>query len=115
MLDLPTGVGSVRDMNNSTYRTFDSSIWEQVGEETYEKRYTAAIKKGLEPCTICGRGVAEGRGWGVLAVNGGDFLAVDQWDSWETDQTVDHAGDMGFWLLGPECGKRIPSEYRKEQ
>lgn len=115
MVDIPTGVGNNGYMSNSTtYSTHSASIWTEVGEETYEKRYAAAQKKELEPCTICGRGVAEGKGFLVMAINGGEFLATDQWEAWEADKNVDHAGDMGYWILGSECGKKIPADYRKQ-
>lgn len=99
---------------NSTYNTHEAAIWDEVGAETYEKRYLSAQNKGLEPCTICGRGVAEGKGFLVMAVNGGQFLEAQQWDAWEADTTVNHAGDMGYWILGSECGKKIPANFRKE-
>lgn len=66
-----------------------------------------ARKAGLEPCTICGRGVKPGNGWVIEVVNGGADIAhpglgVDQNDP----------GYMGCWVLGPECGKKIPREFR---
>jgi hypothetical protein len=101
-------------MENSTYSTHSAPIFNEIGEETYEKRYASAQNKGLEPCTICGRGVAEGKGFLVMGINGGDFLAADQWEAWEADTNADHAGDMGYWILGSECGKKIPADYRKQ-
>ncbi len=92
---------------------YETNIWDNMDDDAYTRNSQLADKRGLLPCTMCGRGVSDGKGWLVFAVNGGgNFLSVQQWPAWESDKTVNHAGDMGYWLLGPECGKKLPKAYR---
>jgi len=65
-----------------------------------------ALDRGLIPCTICGRGVR--KGWLVEVVNGGTHIAHPDLDYDQNDP-----GWLGDWILGPECAKEIPLEFRR--
>ncbi len=84
------------------------SMWSQRWTKAGQNRYEKAANAGLEPCELCGRGVRVGQGFMVHATNGGNELA---------DLTVEYepnAGDMGWWVLGPECGRKIPAKFKKK-
>lgn len=66
-----------------------------------------AQERGLEPCTTCGRGVKPGSGWLVEVVDGGGQIAHPDHKADTSDP-----GYMGMWVLGPECGKHVPREFR---
>lgn len=92
----------------------DQRIFGDYDSQAWNTRYGKARDAGLPNCEACGRGVAEGKGFWVNVVEGGMVLAADQWEAWENDETVDHSGDMGDgWILGPECGKKLPAEFRR--
>jgi hypothetical protein len=93
-------------MNNKTIDdTF--GLW----NERYEHNSNKAYSQGLTPCCMCGKGVKENSGFNVWVVLGGSsLLHVDEWDN--QSQKQNDAGDMGCWLVGPECGKSIPADYK---
>ncbi len=98
----------------SEYKTIEvPQMWgnekSKEAEKSMRKRQVKASKAGLETCEFCGRGVRQGFGWWVHAVNGGTTL-IDL-----SEQYVDEGGDMGWWMLGPECGKQIPKEFRSRK
>lgn len=68
---------------------------------------TRARDRDLEPCTTCGRGVKPGNGWLVEVIDGGAHIAAP---GLGPDTTA--PGYMGVWVLGPECGKHVPREFR---
>lgn len=70
-----------------------------------------ANRAGLEPCATCGRGVREG--WFVVVVDGGAALLHP--DHWDDPAAEADPGYMGGWILGPECGKHVPGEYRRRE
>ena len=64
---------------------------------------------GYECCLACGRRTVEGRGYTVILGLGGSRL-IHPDDEQAAEQH--DLGYMGVWMVGPECGKRIPKEYR---
>lgn len=62
-----------------------------------------------ECCIACGRRTVEGRGITVVLGLGGSRLIHP--DDEEAAEMHD-LGYMGVWMVGPECGKAIPQEYR---
>jgi len=64
----------------------------------------------FECCIVCGRRTTAEKGITVLLGGGGDAL-IDPRDAQEAEDK-DPGGFMGAWLVGPECGKRIPARYR---
>ena len=70
-----------------------------------------AAEAGLEPCTHCGRGVAVGKGWVTVVIDGGAQVAHP--DSPEAQDEAD-PGFMGAWVLGSTCAKGIPAAARKQ-
>lgn len=77
-------------------------------QEAQRNLRNKAYERGLDPCEFCGRGVRPDQGWWVHAIDGGHTL-IDL-----SEQYVPDAGDMGWWILGPECGKQIPKEFRSK-
>jgi hypothetical protein len=63
----------------------------------------------FECCIVCGRKTTRERGIPVLLGGGGSSL-LDARDMIEAEDA--DPGFMGVWLVGPECGKRIPAQYR---
>jgi hypothetical protein len=63
----------------------------------------------LECCIVCGRQTTIERGIAVVLGGGSDSL-IDPRDIIEAEEA--DPGFMGVWLIGPECGKRIPVAYR---
>ncbi len=80
---------------------------QQQNKARMESNEARAAAKGLEPCSVCGRGVAEGRGWWAEVVDGGASIARADFEADNKDP-----GYMGMWRLGPECAKRLPVAYR---
>jgi hypothetical protein len=93
-------------MDNIRAHTIRDDFWNFEDDAKY-KREERARKNGLEPCTNCGRGVKPGNGWVVEIINGGGQAA-------HRDDTANPNDDgyMGCWVVGPECGRKIPMEYR---
>ena len=61
-----------------------------------------------EPCFVCGRTVREDqttRSWFVHLHTGGYIV--------RTDQEIDEDHDQGWHILGPECHKKIPKEFKE--
>lgn len=75
-------------------------------QERVEANRVRAEDKGLEPCEICGRGVAVGKGWVIEVADGGAAVVRPG------TADVNDPGYMGSWVLGPECGKHVPAEFR---
>lgn len=63
----------------------------------------------FECCIVCGKRTTAADGIVVVLGDGGDTL-LHPADALEAE-TAD-PGFMGMWLVGPECGKAIPAEYR---
>ncbi|MDN5893926.1 MAG: hypothetical protein L0H93_07855 [Nocardioides sp.] len=78
-----------------------------VDDDRKARAETRARDAGLEPCTVCGRGVKPDSGWVVEVVDGGAHIAAP-------GQPVDRddSGYMGAWVLGSECAKRVPVAFR---
>ena len=99
---------------DSNYDTQSINLWFDQDSENYRKNEAKAYERNLQPCSICGRGISEKTGYLLMFVDGGEALAVSQWEAWEADTTVDRAGYMGCFLVGPECGpKLVDARYRK--
>lgn len=82
--------------------------------DDYEINAAKAEKKNINACACCGRALKPGRGFDIWAVNGGDGLApVIAWDQMSKYQGAWVAGDLGNLVVGPDCGKQIPVEYRQ--
>lgn len=60
-------------------------------------------------CIVCGK-LTKGNGIDVALTNGGDTLVLPQ--NIEREEIENAGAYMGVWTVGPECGKRIPAEYR---
>lgn len=99
-------------MTTTTVRTIDApAIFGNADQaERMDTNMARAYAAGLEPCATCGRGVKDGSGWLVTVTDGGAQLVHP--DDTADAQAADPAGFMGEWLLGPECGKRVPHDYR---
>lgn len=82
-------------------------LWRWQDSPNAWKKTRLATSKNQEQCELCGRGVRPGSGWLVHAVNGGNEVAD------VNEEVAQEAGEMGWWLLGPECGKKIPSNFRR--
>lgn len=90
----------------------NSVLWAPMTERQEDakaSRETAARRAGLEPCELCGRGVSkDGNGFWIEVVDGGSAIAkpgtADESDS----------GYMGHYLVGPECGRKVPAAYRAD-
>lgn len=82
------------------------ALW-GTDDDAKARNEARAHDKGLEPCATCGRGVRPGNGWLVVVIDGGAHIAAVDSEPDENDP-----GYMGAWVLGPECGKHVPSGYR---
>lgn len=60
-------------------------------------------------CIVCGK-TTKGNGISVALTNGGDTLVLPH--DIEREENENAGAYMGVWTVGPECGKRIPAEYR---
>jgi hypothetical protein len=63
----------------------------------------------FECCIVCGKRTTQDKGIAVVLGAGGQTL-VHPTDADEAESNDN--GFMGMWLVGPECGKAIPTEYR---
>jgi hypothetical protein len=102
-----------------------TKLLDQIGEivlikglygDDYEVNATKAEDKGMDACGCCGRAVKPGRGFDIWVINGGNGLAPTS--AWPTmyDHTGDWlAGNLGCLVVGPDCGKQIPTDYRMER
>jgi hypothetical protein len=64
-----------------------------------------------QSCVVCARKVNPGRGvW--ICVGAGGSVMIHPDDITEAEDA--DPGFMGHVLVGPECGKTIPTEYRLE-
>lgn len=61
-----------------------------------------------ECCIVCGK-IANGNWIGVILGKGGDVLIEPKDDEW---YAANDNGYMGHWIVGPECGKKVPAKYR---
>lgn len=59
-------------------------------------------------CIVCGKRVGANAIWVVLG-EGGDVLIAPENDE---DAMATDSGYMGWWPVGPECGRTVPAEYR---
>lgn len=89
--------------------TIDFDLFGSDNYEVVEARRSRAEQNGAKyTCQMCGRKVNPERGWMVQVVDGGMAIALpgtgDQNDS----------GYMGWWDLGPECGKHVPRQFRSK-
>jgi hypothetical protein len=75
------------------------------GDEYQASKYA----DDYECCIVCGRRTTSERGIAVVLGGGSDSL-IDPRDMIEAEDA--DPGFMGVWLIGPECGRRIPVEYR---
>lgn len=80
-----------------------------MDDDAKYKRENRAREKGLEPCTHCGRGVAEGAGWITVVIGGGSKVIHPDH---VTPEIEADGGYMGAWLLGSTCAKSIPVAFR---
>lgn len=118
----------VVEMGGVSWRTAEVSVWGDSDSDQFQKNERRAISAGLEPCQFCGRGVniAAGKGFEVHPVFGGGLLlAADQWqhfDSYVYGELKNKfpeianqitAGDLGYWVVGPECGKHIHKDFKR--
>lgn len=60
-----------------------------------------------DTCIVCGK-YAGANGIGVILTEGGDTLVEPADD----DKEARTSGYMGHWIVGPECGSKIPAKYR---
>jgi len=81
-------------------------MWDPNSNQHKRRRLAAA--RGLESCELCGRGVRPLQGWAVHAIHGGAYLA-----DLVNESPIDDRGDMGWWILGPECGRKVPETHRR--
>ena len=90
---------------------FDTDDLIVVNEKAKERNEERAYALDLEPCYLCGKGVAEGKGWQVRGIGSRTYLmAVSEWATY-----VDDGADMGIGKVGPECGKKIPAPYKRKE
>lgn len=76
--------------------------------EDYHERVTQT-QNWYEICVVCGKRTTKDRGIGVIFGWGGAML-VHPDD--RADAELNDDGYMGGFMVGPECGKKIPQEYR---
>ena len=60
-------------------------------------------------CIVCGK-MTKGNGITVALTNGGDTLVLPA--DTEREEYENGGAYMGEWTVGPECGSKIPQEYR---
>jgi hypothetical protein len=83
--------------------------YDEKAEARHERNARKAAQDGLESCQTCGRGVAEGKGFEVIVVDGGaSILHPEDY----TDDIARDSGFMGGYIVGSTCAKQIPAEYR---
>lgn len=80
------------------------------GWDRYDFNVARAESAGLDACVICGRGVKANSGSQVHFVHGGNSAVRNDLTPAEVGE--EGSGDMGYWTLGPECQKKVPSAYR---
>ncbi len=91
-------------------RFFDTDDLIVVNSKARQRNEERAYSADLEPCYLCGKGVAEGKGWDVRGHGSRSYLlAVSEWATY-----VDDGSDMGIGKVGPECGKKIPAPYKRK-
>lgn len=76
--------------------------------EDYHEALTKA-RDDFEVCVVCGKRTTRERGITVLFGLGGSALIHPE-DNEEA--MVEDSGYLGHFMVGPECGKKIPEEYR---
>ena len=61
-----------------------------------------------DECRICGRPIVASMSWEIHEVDGGGWLAPasEQYDD-------DDEGDLGYWLIGSGCAKKVPAAYKQ--
>jgi hypothetical protein len=76
--------------------------------DDYHEKVSKA-KNDYEVCIVCGRRTTTDRGIRLILGSGGTGLVPPH--LYDEAYTSD-SGFMGGFMVGPECGKKIPSEYR---
>ena len=76
--------------------------------DEYHEKVTRA-RDWYEVCVVCGKRTTRDRGIGVIFGQGGAILLHPD-DVAEAE--IHDRGYLGNFMVGPECGKRIPREYR---
>lgn len=59
-------------------------------------------------CIVCGKMTKSANRIMVALTGGGDYLVRPEDDA----DNENDPGYMGWWAIGSECGKDIPTEYR---
>jgi len=82
------------------------------GQEPFSERYhdkVRSAKDDYEVCIVCGKRTTRDRGIRlVLGAGATGLIPPHLYD--EAYQLDD--GFLGGFMVGPECGKRVPMEYR---
>lgn len=86
-------------------------MWEWRDKPGAWKRTKLAKARNQEQCELCGRGVREGLGWMVHVAGGGSVIVETSVQNEDMDSEY-HSGEMGWFLLGPECGRTVPKSFR---
>jgi hypothetical protein len=106
---IPTGMMTIPVVGDAL--TIDG-LWADGWQENAEK----AEAKDKDACACCGRAVKPGSGYQIWVVGGGDALApINNWNKMNENYSAEwSAGNLGMLIVGPDCGKQIPTEYRTE-
>lgn len=87
---------------------------EALGFDLMQNDEAARARRGRvyaddsEPCMFCGRKANAERGWWIRLATNGHLIAMDA-----DEAEVEASGyDQGCFLVGPECGRKIPAAYR---
>lgn len=110
-LDLTYEPGTTALVEQADDATVDvDGVWSETYYERSGRGYRI-VKDGDEPCCCCGRLVKAGSGWDVRFIMGGP-VAVRADLAAESIVGFTAGGDMGLWVLGSECAKRVPATHR---
>lgn len=89
---------------------FNEDFWTKHNSDRSQDRISDNEAANKPCCMACGRFLADmTKAKTVHIVSGGSTVLHPEDEALFTD----HAADMGFWNLGPECAKMFPAEYRR--
>jgi predicted nucleotide-binding protein len=74
------------------------------------EKYQQKVQYDHENCIACGRNVSKQNAKGVFVVNGGEGICKAE----DVELEQRDAGFMGWFPVGSECIKTVPTEYRAD-
>ena len=100
-----TVVTGTNHRTNGTYRAFET---DNLFGEKYQDKQNNSSGFSFLCCVFCGRDTSkQGKSSGVMVGAGGALIVHPE----DYDKALD-GGDMGWFPVGSECIKSVPTEFR---